>query len=78
MIEKEIKQNIELSLKLNPKDIQNINEVINDFISKNNIASINIDKYFEDDDYKYFIVIAIFDDNENLSKLAKLKRKNNG
>ncbi len=36
----EIKQTCELSLKLNPKDIQNINEVINDFINKNKNGKI--------------------------------------
>ena len=74
----EIKSTCELSFKLNPKDIgeyEDVQKVINDFINKDNIVSININTYFEDDDYKYFIVIAIFDDNENLSKLAKLKKE---
>lgn len=77
-MENEIKQTIELSFKLNPKDIgeyEDVQKVINDFISKDNIVSINIDTYFEDYYYKYFMVIAIFDDDKNLSKITKLKKE---
>lgn len=72
----EIKSTCEISFKLNNKEnLPDINEAINDFINIDDVVHICIDKYYEDDNYKYFIAIAIFDNNENLSKLAKLKKK---
>lgn len=72
----EIKQTCEISFKLNNKeDLSDINEAINDFINIDDDVHISIDKYYEDDNYNYFLVIAIYHDDKHLSKITKLKKE---
>ena len=72
----ELKQTCEISFKLNNKeDLPDINKAINDFININDDIHISIDKYYEDDNYNYFLVIAVYHDDKHLSKITKLKKE---
>ena len=73
-----VNKTINLKYKINPENIENMDEVLKDFIYMDDILHISVDKYFEDENYKYFMLIATLEPEQDafMSKLLKIRKGN--